>query len=301
MRKKFLKTSLTFLALTGLSVPLFADAPADNTRLTDQLNRTGEKFAVVFQNDSEESAILRLHGDPSFQMVDPTQTGFMSTPRKSIGYKVFYKKTLGFPLLIQESGESVQDKEALRVTKDVFTNLTGMIVNSGIFAEVENHRCTTIMPDINKIANISKYQGKDIVRAAGIGTNLNLGIIHIVQNANGRACTATLKVPGDVGFVDDGPTLPSTLANLNDAMSVRDRAKGWIDALMANQSAVEYTPVVESGAKEGALAVRDQAAQLLAQRMQATGPEVGSKIKWATGGDDGGIKWATGGSDAVSN
>ncbi|MDP3532036.1 MAG: hypothetical protein Q8S31_01950 [Alphaproteobacteria bacterium] len=308
MRKKNLKTSITFMALTALSLSSFADAPADNTRLTDQLYRTGERFAIVLQNDSEESAILKLHGDPSFLMTDPTQTGFMSTPRKSIAYKVFYKKSLGFPLLVQESGESVQDKEALRVVKDVFTNLTGMIVNSGIFAEVENRRCTTITPTADEIRSMPKYQGADIVQAAGIagiGRNLNLGIIHIVQSANGRSCTAIIKVPGDVGFVDDGPTLPSTTSNVNDAMSVRDRAKGWVDALIANQPAPEYTPIVESAAKEGALAVRDQASQLLAQRTQATGPEVGSKIKWSTGGDvnspDGGIQWATGGPDGVSN
>jgi hypothetical protein len=305
MRKKFLKTSLTFMALTGLSLSLFADAPADNTRLTDQLNRTGEKFAIVFQNDSEESAILRIIGDPSFQMVDPTGTGFMSTPRKSIDYAVYYKKSLGFPQVIKENGENVHDKEGLRVVKDVFTNLTGMIINSGVFAEVENHRCKTIMPTIAGISNIPKYQSMDIVRAAGIGTNLNLGIIHVVQGANGRNCTATFKVPGDVDFVDDGSTLPSTLANIDDATSVRDRAKGWIDALVGNQAAPEYTPVVESAAKEGALAVRDQAAQLLAQRTQAPGPEVGSKIKWSTGGDvnspDGGIIWATGGPEGVPN
>ena len=111
------------MALTALSLSSFADAPADNTRITDQLYRTGERFAIVLQNDSEESAILKLHGDPSFQMTDPTQTGFMSTPRKSIAYKVFYKKSLGFPILVQESGESVQDKEGLRVVKDVFTKL----------------------------------------------------------------------------------------------------------------------------------------------------------------------------------
>lgn len=288
MRHKISKTGITFLTIIAASLSAYADRLPDNTRLTDDINRTGERFAIVFQNDSDESAYVSLYGDPNFKTVDPGRVGVITVPRKSTGYKVFYRRTLGYPSLVQERAESLENEQGMRISKDVFDGITGMQINSGIFAEVKNRRCETIMPDPKELRNLTQFQNVsagDLQRMAGIGTNLNLGVAYIRLDANARNCTTTLKVPGDLGFIEDGQTLPTTTANVNDATSVRDNAKKWIDAIVEGQATEGYTPVVTSGVNDGAMAVRDQAAQLLSQRTQVTAPEVGSKIQWATGGD----------------
>lgn len=190
-------------------MPSFANAEAYNTRLSDPLSRTGERFAVVVKNYSPQNVRINVNFDPAFFMTHTSfLQGLINVPKQAVAYNVYFKKVLGLPKIEKERGESLENEDGLLVNKDLFEGLSGINLHPDIKFSTDgpgNPVCTNVFPkkDVPVVGTRIPltYLGVD-------ESHPSASVIYITVASDGSKCLAEYKSPGDLGWLDGGPGEP---------------------------------------------------------------------------------------------
>lgn len=176
-----------------------------DSRISDPLFRTGERFAIVVENHTKQNVRLNVHNDPNFFLAHKSMAqGLISAPSQGVAYKIFFKRHMGVPKFELEGLGSFPDEKDLQQARKYFDGLPGAKIDADIQFSISgpgNPRCQNVMPPLNMpIASLTvpmSYLNMD-------EDDPTTAVIYVTIPPSGTTCLAEFKMPGDLSWLDGG-------------------------------------------------------------------------------------------------
>lgn len=192
--------------ILSLAAPLKVQANAElyDSRMSDPLFRTGERFAIVVENHMKRNVQLKVHFDPSFFLASKMAMGLISVPSEAIGYKVFHRRMMGVPKFETERAESLPSEAHLKYSRGVFAELPGAKIDTEIRFSTSgplNPECVNVFPH----KNVPLATERVPLSYLNIDeTDPTISVIYVTIPPKGDTCLAQYHVPGDMSWLDGG-------------------------------------------------------------------------------------------------